>query len=163
MTSLSTILMFTQQYTLSTIIIIVIMGLIACRNVRRIIRRQVPIVRRRLDRQLTKLVLLRVSFLIIFNTPFVIYRVYSINIIINPTDSMRIAVERLVQAIINSVLYLNYAVNFYIFWLSSSQYRRQVRYVLIKKYWQQWKQRFHPHNNQIGPSNASPVASIELE
>jgi hypothetical protein len=87
-------------------------SILAYRNVRHIIRLQTPIVRRRLDRQLTKLVLLRVSFLVILNTPFVIYRIYSINIIINPTDSMRIAIERLVQAIFSSILYLNYAVKF---------------------------------------------------
>ena len=85
-------------------------SIFAYRNVRRIIRRQIPLLRRRLDRQLTKLVLLRVSLLVIFNTPFVIYRVYSINIAINPADSMRIAVERFVQAIFNSILYLNYTV-----------------------------------------------------
>ena len=85
-------------------------SIFAYRNVRRITRRQIPLLRRRLDRQLTQLVLLRVSLLVIFNTPFVIYRVYSINISINPADSMRIAVERFVQAISNSVLYLNYTV-----------------------------------------------------
>lgn len=82
----------------------------AFRNVRCIIRRQIPLVRRRLDQQLTKFVLLRVSLLVIFNTPFVIYRVYSINVSIPPTDTMRIAIERLIQAIINSLLYLNYTV-----------------------------------------------------
>lgn len=85
-------------------------SLLAYSNVRRIIRRQIPLVRRRLDQQLTKLVLLRVVLLIIFNTPFVIYRIYSINISIHPTDSMRIAIERLVQAFANSLLYLNYTV-----------------------------------------------------
>ena len=73
-------------------------------------------VRRRLDRQLTKLVLMRVTFLIILNTPFVIYRIYSINVIINSRDSMRLAIERLIQAIINSFLYLNYAVKILCFY-----------------------------------------------
>ncbi len=87
-------------------------SILSYRNVRRIIRRQLPIVRRRLDHQLTKLVLTRVIFLIIFVAPVVIYRIYAINTIINPTDSLRIAIERLILAFISTMFSLNYAVKF---------------------------------------------------
>ena len=90
-------------------------SILAYRNVRRIIRRQLPIIRRRLDRQLTKFVLTRVIFLIIFNIPFVIYRIYAINVIINPNDSMGLAIERLIQAIIGSIFNLNFAVKSYFY------------------------------------------------
>jgi hypothetical protein len=87
-------------------------SILAYRNVHRIVRRQLPIVRRRLDRQLTTFVLTRVAFLILFSTPFVVYRIYAINANINPTDSLRVAIERLIQAVLNSVFSLNCAVKF---------------------------------------------------
>lgn len=95
-------------------------SIFAYRNVRRIVRRQLPIVRRRLDQQLTQFVLLRVGVLIMLNTPFVIYRIYSINVSVSPTDSMRVAIDRLAQAIMNSCLYLNYAVNLFLRYFDTS-------------------------------------------
>ena len=85
-------------------------SLLAYRNVRRIIRRQLPIVRRRLDRQLTKFVLLRVTFHILLLAPFIIYRAYAIHIHINPNDSFRLATDRLLLAIFGSFFNLNYTV-----------------------------------------------------
>ncbi|CAF0845993.1 unnamed protein product [Adineta steineri] len=137
-------------------------GLLAYRNVRRIVRRHLPIVQRRLDQQLTKFVLIRVSFLIILLIPVVTYRIYAMNINIDPNNSMRLAIEKLIFTIINSIFDLNYAVNFYIFSVSSSRYRRQVKYILIKKCWYQLKRRFYFNRNQIEPSMALPIPSIEL-
>ncbi|CAF2515073.1 unnamed protein product [Rotaria sp. Silwood2] len=138
-------------------------SLLAYRNVRRIVRRQLPIVRRRLDRQLTKFVLVRVVFLVIFLGPFVIYRIYTINSITKPPNPLRAAIERLVQAFVGSMFGLHFAGNFYIFLASSSRYRRQVKYVLIKEYWNSWKRRFHFNNRQIEPVAAPTISSNELE
>jgi len=85
---------------------------LAYRNVRRITRRQLSLVRRRLDQQLTTFVLTRVAFLIILLGPFVIYRAYAINTNISPTDSFRLAIESLILAIVGSIFNLNYAVKF---------------------------------------------------
>lgn len=61
-------------------------SLLAFRNVCRIIRRQIhPIIRRRLDQQLTAMVFIQVIFLIILILPFIIYRIYILNIISKPT------------------------------------------------------------------------------
>ncbi|CAF0985841.1 unnamed protein product [Adineta steineri] len=135
----------------------------AYRNVRRIIQRQLPVLRRRLDQQLTKFVLIRVIFLVLFVTPIVIYRIYTTKVIINPNDSLRLAIERLVLAIMYSLFSMNYAINFYIFFASSSRYRRQMKYVLTKKCWHYWKQRFSSNRNQIHPLPIPSVCSIEHE
>ncbi len=58
----------------------------ANRDIRRQIEILAQIVRRRIDRQLTKFVLTRVGFLIILLTPVFIYRIYKINIYVNPID-----------------------------------------------------------------------------
>ena len=47
------------------IVIASFFSLLAFRNVRRIVRRQLPIVRRRLDRQMTAMVLIRVISLLV--------------------------------------------------------------------------------------------------
>jgi hypothetical protein len=91
-------------------------SLLSYGNVRRITRRHLPIARRRLDRQLTKFVLTRVGFLIILLTPVVIYRIYEINIYVNPTDYYRLAIERLILAVISSSFNLNYSVKFDFFY-----------------------------------------------
>ncbi|CAF3513097.1 unnamed protein product [Rotaria sp. Silwood1] len=138
-------------------------SLLAYRNVRRIVRRQLPIIRRRLDRQLTKFVLLRVVFLIIFLGPVVIYRIYVINAITQPPSPLRTAIERLVQAFIGSMFSLHFAGNCCIFLASSSRYRRQVKYVLVKEYWNSWKRKFHFNHGQIEPVAAPTISSNELE
>jgi hypothetical protein len=90
-------------------------SILAYRNVRRIIRRQLPIFRRRLDQQLTKFVLTRVIFVILLVTPFVLYRAYIINTNISAKDSLGLAIENLLLAIIGSILNLIFAVKFLFF------------------------------------------------
>jgi hypothetical protein len=85
-------------------------SILAFRGVRRIVRHQVPIVRRRLDRQMTVMVLMRVVFFVIFRLPFVIYRIYAINNDTPSTNVLSFAIKRLIQATFNSFVSLNYAV-----------------------------------------------------
>jgi hypothetical protein len=84
-------------------------------NVRRIVRRQVPIARRRLDRQLTAMVLTRVVFLVVTTVPFVIDRIYIYNRTIDPKDSLRLAIEQLFFNITSSLFNINSAVSTTIF------------------------------------------------
>ena len=84
-------------------------------NVRRIVRRQIPIARRRLDRQLTAMILIRVVFLVVTTVPFVIDRIYIYNRTISPNDSLRLAVEQLLFSITSSLFYVNSAVSTTIF------------------------------------------------
>ena len=58
------------------LVVMVTFSLLAYRNVRRIIRRQIAVVRRRLDRQLTAMVLARVISLIVLGFPYVLYCIY---------------------------------------------------------------------------------------
>jgi hypothetical protein len=92
------------------IIIAFSFSLFAFRNVRRIVRRQLPIVRRRLDQQMTAMVLLRVLAFVCLVTPYITYRVYTINVPISPTKPMAYAIGRLLQAIFSSCISLNYSV-----------------------------------------------------
>ena len=101
---------FPVLHGLLPIIVSSIMSLLAFRNVRRIIRRQVPIVRRRLDRQMTAMVLIRVVFFVIFALPFAIYRIYSLKVPATRTDPLQYAFRQLAQAIFNSFFVLNFTV-----------------------------------------------------
>ena len=156
-------------------------SILAYRNVRRITRRQLPIVRRRLDHQLTKFVFIRVIFLILCLAPLVTHRIYAFNVAIRPTDSLRVAIERLVFAFVLSIYGFIYTVtrcfsissscqqralfqvNFYIFFASSSRYRRQVRHILLKKYWRPWKQWFRSGPNRVEPSPGPTMSDNEIE
>ncbi len=80
---------------------------LAYRNVRRIVRRQIPIFRRRLDQQMTAMVLMRVILLVCLVSPYIIYRIFIINFPISQSDPMKYAIGRLVQAIFYTVLNLN--------------------------------------------------------
>jgi len=90
-------------------------SLFAFRNVRRIIRRQIPIQRRRFDQQITAMVLLRVVFFVFFTIPYDSYRIYTINTTVDPTDVFHYEISRLIQAIFISVFNLNYVVTFFVF------------------------------------------------
>ncbi|CAF0953713.1 unnamed protein product [Adineta steineri] len=128
-------------------------SLLAYGNVRRIIRRQVTIERRRFDRQITAMILIRVILFVIVTFPYTCYKIYSNNISSKNVDALRAAIERLIQVFIYSFCNLNYAVNFYLFFISSSRYRRQVKYVLKKKYWRQIINWCCHNENQIQPEN----------
>jgi hypothetical protein len=84
-------------------------SLLAYRNVRRLVRRQIPIGRRRLDRQLTAMILIRVIFFIILLLPYTLYRIYMLNE--HPqTDTFVFAIEQLIYVIVVSLMNLSYCV-----------------------------------------------------
>lgn len=87
-----------------------LLSLLAYRNVRHLIRRQIPVVRRRLDRQLTAMIFVRVVLFILLLLPYTIYRIYSLNVTINKADLYPYAIDRLIFAIVTSMANLNYAV-----------------------------------------------------
>jgi hypothetical protein len=92
------------------IVIAVCFGFLAFRNVRHIVLRQLPIARRRLDRQITAMVLIRAVFFICFISPYTIYRIYAINSPNSSSKSMAYAIKQLIQAICLSLSNLNYTV-----------------------------------------------------
>lgn len=93
------------------VIIALFFSLSAYRNVRRIVRRQVPIQRRRLDRQITAMILIHVAFFVFSTVPFIVYRIYVINITQSSMSSLSIAILQLSQQIITSIYNLNFAVS----------------------------------------------------
>lgn len=85
-------------------------SLFAYRNVRRLIRRQMNVERRRLDRQLTAMIFVRVIFFVLFLLPYTIYRIYVLNFTINRANIYPYAIDRLVFAITATLTNFNYTV-----------------------------------------------------
>ena len=87
-------------------------SLLAYRNVRHLVRRQASVVRRRLDRQLTAMIFVRVIVFILMLLPYTIYRIYSLNATVSPADSYPYAIDQLIYTIMSSLVYLTYVVRF---------------------------------------------------
>ncbi|CAF0819729.1 unnamed protein product [Adineta steineri] len=146
------------------IVIAAIFSLLAYRNVRRIVRRQLPVIRRRLDRQMTAMVLMRALFFICLQCPNNIYRIYITNFPNIKSENIGYVIVRLIQAIVFSLAILNYSISFYVFIISSSRFRRQVKYVLVKKCWKRCMQWHYLTNNQVAPQNVESFsANMEVE
>lgn len=87
-------------------------SLFAYRNVRRIVRQQIPVVRRRLDRQMTTLTLTRVIFIVICGIPFISSSLAVLNIDHGEENALQVSIINFVISICNSILYFNFAVKF---------------------------------------------------
>ncbi|CAF1197012.1 unnamed protein product [Adineta steineri] len=132
-------------------------------NVRHIVRRQLPIVRRKLDKQITAMVLMRVIVFVCLLLPYITYRIYAVNFPTSRSMPMAYAISRLIQAIITSIYIINFAINFYIFIIFSPRFRRQVKLVLVKKCWQRWKYWCCSINNRIDPGNNIEPCNSQTE
>lgn len=83
-----------------------IFAILAYRNVRRIIQSRILIIRRRLDKQLTAMILIRVAFLVSITLPYIVYRIYTYQIDVYPDDS----IMQLLATVTYTLFYLNYSV-----------------------------------------------------
>jgi hypothetical protein len=83
---------------------------LAFRNVRQLVRHQVPIVRRRLDRQLTAMILIRTVIFVILILPHTIHRLYWLLLDYTDMELNQQATESLILEIIFSLFNLNFAV-----------------------------------------------------
>lgn len=92
------------------IIISILFSSLAYRNVRRIVRRQIPIVRRRLEQQLTAMVLVRVALFVIATLPYSTIRSYQLNYSVDASDSHAIAVDQLLRTVAVTLYNINFAV-----------------------------------------------------
>ncbi|CAF1549245.1 unnamed protein product, partial [Adineta steineri] len=86
-----------------------VFSILAYNNVRRIVRRQVPIVRRRLDQQLTAMILIRVIVFIILTVPYDIQRMYTYIAKVNQSNLLYFAIVNLIGAVLGTFFNLNYA------------------------------------------------------
>ncbi|CAF3893951.1 unnamed protein product, partial [Adineta steineri] len=138
-------------------------SMLAYRNVRHIVRRQLPIVRRKLDKQITAMVLMRVIAYVCLVSPYNTYRIYAVNFPASRSVPMAYAIGRLLQTILLSINNINFVINFYIFIIFSSRFRRQVKLVLVKKCWQRWKHWCCSMNNRIEPDNNIEARNSQIE
>ncbi|CAF1264370.1 unnamed protein product [Rotaria sordida] len=107
----------------------------AYRNVRRIRRLQMSNTRRRLDQQLTAMILARVILFILCLLPYIAQCFYIMNVRNDKNEKLRTAIELLITAINVSISYLNVSGTFYVYLISSARFRRQAKFVLMKKCW----------------------------
>jgi hypothetical protein len=92
------------------IIVSSMFSMLAYRNVRRIVRRQIPIHRRRLDQQLTAMIFARVIFFVLLQLPFTILRICTIRLIIVQADTLEYATMKWAQTISITLVYFSHAV-----------------------------------------------------
>ncbi|CAF1294345.1 unnamed protein product [Adineta steineri] len=120
------------------IVISLLCSLFAYQNVRRLVRRQIPVARRRLDRQITAMCFIRVIAYGCLAAPYCCYRIYAVNNPVSRSEALQFAIRQLVQVIFASLASLNFAISFYLFIISSSRFRHQVKFVLVKKCRKRW-------------------------
>ena len=89
-----------------------VFSLLAYRNVRHLIRRQLSIERRRLDHQMTAMIFARVMIFVVLSLPYTIFRVYILNNNTSQLETFRYAIDGLISTIVTSLLFLTYAVRF---------------------------------------------------
>ncbi len=87
-------------------------SLLAYRNVRHLIRLQIPIERRRLDRQMTAMIFARVIAFVILLTPYTVFRIYILNVNTSSSDILHNAINQLISVIVLTVLTWIYSVRF---------------------------------------------------
>ncbi|CAF1171005.1 unnamed protein product [Adineta steineri] len=147
------------------VLIASVFSFLAYNNVRRIVRRQIPIVRRRLDQQLTAMILIRTIIFIVLTVPYDIHRMYTYIAKVNQSNLLYFAIINLIGSVLATLFNLNYAISFYIFFITSARFRRQVKHVLVKKCWRRCKRWFLYSRNQVNPNEnvRSPESSVVLD
>ncbi|CAF1271016.1 unnamed protein product [Rotaria sp. Silwood1] len=144
------------------IIISTIFSVLAYQNVRHIIRRHMSMSRRKLDQQLTAMILIRVGFLVIMTLPYVLQRIYTLSTSINNSNIMSQAIVQLIATITSSFYFLNYTGSFYLFLISSKRFRRQVKHVFIHKYWRIYCRK-RIRQNQVGVLSQCSISENDLQ
>ncbi|UJR14473.1 hypothetical protein I4U23_001470 [Adineta vaga] len=117
-------------------------GLMTYYNIQQISYRTKPFIRRELDKQLSRMVLIQVVYTILSISPNGI--LYSILAFANIQDPVRFGQLRLGYSLMTILYYTCFASPFYIYICVSERFRRQVLYVLSKMF------SIHEHH-QIAP------------
>ncbi|CAF4005039.1 unnamed protein product [Rotaria sp. Silwood2] len=128
------------------IIVSTFFSILAYQNVRHIVRHQMPLRRRKLDQELTAMIIVRVIFLVVTTLPYAIQRFYTLSTLIIVDSLIRRSIEELIGAVTFSLFYLNFSGSFYLLLISSARFRRQVKHVLINKCWRTYCKRIIRHN-----------------
>ncbi|CAF4168941.1 unnamed protein product [Rotaria sordida] len=118
--------------------------------------------RRKLDQQLTAMILVRVGFFVIMTIPYLLQRIYALSAITNDSSVISQAIVQLIGNITLALFYFNYAGSFYLFLISSTRFRRQVKHVFINKCWKVCcKKRLR--QNQVGTLTQCSASEYDLQ
>ena len=85
-------------------------SILAYLNVRRIVQLRMTAVRRKLERQLTAMVLAKVSFYAVIAVPAIVLRIYALQLTMNSSDPLQLAIGQLISSISIALYYANAAV-----------------------------------------------------
>ncbi|CAF2140645.1 unnamed protein product [Rotaria magnacalcarata] len=117
--------------------------------------------RRKLDRQLAAMIILRVLFLVATILPYAVQRSYTLSTLADD-DLLERAIMQLIGTITFSLFYLNYAGSFYLFLISSARFRRQAKYVFVNKVWRLYCRKTL-RQNQITPITLNPNSEYDWQ
>ncbi|CAF1011752.1 unnamed protein product [Adineta steineri] len=148
---------FQQYYSYFTLIILlcsmpviitVLFGILAYRNVQHLTYRTMPLVRRETDKQLTIMVLVQDVYNLFFIIPYIVVYALQLNLNINLDPNYAAQIE-LALSITGALYYVPFSSAFYIYVCVSERFRRQFLYVLFKLHLGRCRQDFA--RNQILP------------
>ncbi|CAF1018814.1 unnamed protein product [Adineta steineri] len=129
-------------YNILPLAIFILFGLLTWRNMHKIQRRRIepqqqqqrlPTTQRQ-EYQLTKMLLLQISSISISTIPYAINTLYNTITSQIQKDSLRTAQENLSTTVTNFLFYLNFAVSFYIYLISSKTLRKKFFRKLLSTY-----------------------------
>jgi hypothetical protein len=92
-----------------------VFSLLAYRNVRHLVRRQIPIERRRLDRQMTAMIFVRVIAFVILLLPYTIFRIYIVNVNATTENALQNTINQLISEITTFLFFWVYSVRLFAF------------------------------------------------
>ncbi|CAF0787367.1 unnamed protein product [Adineta ricciae] len=122
------------------IVVTLIFGYLAYRNVQTLAHRTLPLVRRELDKQMTKMVLVQVVHNGFASIPYVIV-IAIMNSSSAPTDPVSVAKLQFFLLLTIYFYYFNYVSPFYIYLGASERFRHQLFYVLLEIHLKRWRRR----------------------
>jgi len=100
-----------------------VFSVLAYRNVCRIVQLRLPIERRRLDRQMTAMIFVRVITFLVSVTPYTLYRIYVIDHQMSLINIQNYLLNQLISELVTLILMYVFAVRFY------------FKYLKIKTIW----------------------------
>lgn len=118
-------------------LITVIIGVLAYRNSQQLVRQKIPVVRRELDNQLTKMVLIQIFVYICTFLPYTIQSMCAL--LIQNNDIIFQMKMKLISIITIYLAILNYTSSFYIYVCVSKCFRQHLKYILYEKYFKEPK------------------------
>jgi hypothetical protein len=132
-------------------ILMVVFSILTIRNVN--YRNHITINRthRRRDVQLTRILFIQVSIVVLFAIPVTIHQMYTLSTSSMVKSALTTAIENLVNQITIEILYISNSTMFYVYSITSKRYRKEVVHILSVIF------KFHQSNhlNRVQPMQGS--------